>query len=52
MKGCLLDTNGLMALHWPSHEHHDRVVRWFARYRSKDRTTCPLAEAGFVRIPR
>ena len=50
MKGCLLDTNVLIALLWPSHAQHDRVVKWFARHRSKGWATCPLTEAGFVRI--
>jgi len=50
MKGYLLDTNVLIALLWPSHAHHDRALKWFARHRSKGWATCPLTEAGFVRI--
>jgi hypothetical protein len=50
MKGCLLDTNLLIALLWPSHEHHDLAVKWFGRRRSKGWATCPLTQAGFVRI--
>ena len=50
MKGYLLDTNVLIALLWPSHAQHDRAVKWFARHRSKGWATCPLTEAGFVRI--
>lgn len=50
MKGYLLDTNVLIALLWPSHAQHDRAVKWFARHRGKGWATCPLTEAGFVRI--
>ncbi len=50
MKGYLLDTNVLIALLWPSHARHELAVRWFARHRSQGWATCPLTEAGFVRI--
>ena len=50
MKGYLLDTNVLIALFWPSHAQHDRAMKWFARHRAKGWATCPLTEAGFVRI--
>jgi uncharacterized protein len=50
MKGYLLDTNVLIALLWPSHARHELAVKWFTRHRSKGWATCPLTEAGFVRI--
>ena len=50
MKGCLLDTNVLIALLWPSHAQHSRAVRWFTRHRSNGWATCPFTQAGFVRI--
>lgn len=50
MNSYLLDTNLLIALLWPSHAHHDLAVKWFTRHRSKGWATCPLTEAGFVRI--
>ena len=50
MKGHLLDTNVLIALLWPSHAAHQRVVKWFGRHRGKGWATCPFTEAGFVRI--
>ena len=50
MKGHLLDTNLLVALLWPSHERHELAVNWFARHRAKGWATCPLTQAGFVRI--
>jgi toxin-antitoxin system PIN domain toxin len=50
MKGYLLDTNMLIALFWPSHEQHDLAVKWFTRQRGKGWATCPMTQAGFVRI--
>jgi hypothetical protein len=50
MKGYLLDTNLLIALLWPSHEQHDLAVKWFTRHRTKGWATCPITQAGFVRI--
>lgn len=50
MKGYLLDTNLLIALLWPSHEKHDLALKWFTRHRAKGWATCPLTQAGFVRI--
>jgi uncharacterized protein len=50
MKGYLLDTNLLIALLWPAHARHRPAVKWFARHRSKGWASCPLTEAGFVRI--
>jgi hypothetical protein len=50
MKKRLLDTNLLIALFWPAHERHDLVVKWFARHRAEGWATCPLTQAGFVRI--
>jgi uncharacterized protein len=50
MKGYLLDTNLLIALLWPSHERHELAVKWFTRHRAKGWATCPMTQAGFVRI--
>ncbi len=50
MKCALLDTNLLVALFWPSHEHHALAVDWFSRRRGRGWATCPLTQAGFVRI--
>lgn len=46
----LLDTNLLIASFWPSHRHYSKAAAWFDRERSKGWATCPLTEAGFVRI--
>jgi uncharacterized protein len=50
MKKRLLDTNLLIALLWPAHERHDLAVKWFARHRGDGWATCPVTQAGFVRI--
>jgi hypothetical protein len=50
MNGYLLDINLLLALLWPAHERHPVARRWFARHRGQGWATCPLTEAGFVRI--
>ncbi|SRR5258708_2147357 len=46
----LLDVNVLIALSWPEHVEHAAARRWFAKHGAKGWATCPLAEAGFVRI--
>jgi toxin-antitoxin system PIN domain toxin len=45
-----LDTNLLIALLWPGHERHDVALKWFSRHRAKGWATCPITQAGFVRI--
>jgi uncharacterized protein len=50
MSSFLLDVNVLVALSWPGHRFHDRTQRWFARNSGKGWATCPLTQAGFVRI--
>lgn len=50
MTGYLLDTNLLIALLWPSHEHHGLAAKWFSRHRGKGWATCALTQVGFVRI--
>ena len=46
----LLDVNALIALGWPTHEHHDRMVRWFKTHASHGWATCALTQAAFVRV--
>jgi hypothetical protein len=46
----LLDVNVLIALFWPDHEAHDRAQQWFLRKARGGWATCPLTQAGFVRI--
>lgn len=50
MKPALLDTNLLVALLWPAHQHHEQAARWFARRRRHGWATSPFTQAGFVRI--
>ena len=46
----LLDVNVLIALAWPQHSEHAVARAWFGTHRSKRWATCPLVQAGFVRI--
>ena len=46
----LLDVNVLIALTWPHHVHHNAAKSWFAGVRGDGWATCPLTEAGFVRV--
>lgn len=46
----LLDVNVLVALGWPGHEAFAIVHRWFSRHAGAGWATCPLTQAGFVRI--
>ena len=50
MKAYLLDVNVLLALSWPGHKFHERVQGWFERHGAKAWATCPMVQAGFVRI--
>jgi uncharacterized protein len=46
----LLDANVLIALMWPAHKSYEPVARWFAHHSHTGWATCPLTEAGFVRV--
>ena len=46
----MLDTNLLIALLWPPHMQHEPALKWFSRNRAKGWATCPMTQAGFVRI--
>ena len=46
----LLDANALIALGWPAHEHHGRMIRWFKSHARQGWATCALTQAAFVRI--
>ena len=46
----LLDVNVLIALAWPNHVHHVAAWEWFGSRLDQGWATCPLTEAGFVRI--
>jgi toxin-antitoxin system PIN domain toxin len=46
----LLDVNVLVALFDPHHVQHDAAHDWFAANRDFGWATCPITEAGFVRV--
>lgn len=46
----LLDANALIALGWPAHEHHERMIRWFKAHARHGWATTALTQAAFVRI--
>jgi hypothetical protein len=46
----LLDVNVLVALFDPDHIHHDVAHDWFADAGRSAWATCPLTEAGVVRV--
>ena len=48
--GHLLDLNVLMALWWPAHAANAEARRWFRRHSREGWATCPLTQAGFVRL--
>ena len=50
MSRYLLDANALIALGWPAHEHHARMLAWFRDYARHGWATSPLTQAAFVRI--
>lgn len=50
MSAYLLDVGTMIALSWPGHQFHEKVQNWFRRNASKGWATCPIVEAGFVRI--
>ncbi|MGH9493898.1 MAG: TA system VapC family ribonuclease toxin [Candidatus Sulfotelmatobacter sp.] len=50
MKTCLVDVNLLVAFAWPEHEFHETAQRWLGKAKSRGWATCPMVEAGFVRI--
>jgi toxin-antitoxin system PIN domain toxin len=46
----LLDVNILIALVWPTHPSHGAAEQWFARHAKEGWATCPMTQAGFVRV--
>ena len=46
----LLDVNVLVALLWPAHQAHAAAQAWLARVPARKWATCPLTQAGVVRI--
>jgi toxin-antitoxin system PIN domain toxin len=46
----LLDINVLVALLWTNHEEHQAARDWYRSHQRTGWATCPLTQAGFVRI--
>ena len=46
----LLDTNLLVALVWPNHQHHAPASKWFAANAKAGWATCALTQSAFVRL--
>lgn len=46
----LLDANALIALLWPTHEHHATMREWFRRHAEAGWATTALTQGAFVRI--
>jgi uncharacterized protein len=50
VSAALPDVNVLVALAWPSHVHHRLAVQWFESSSAETWATCPLTQAGFIRV--
>ena len=50
MKVALLDTNVLLAMAWPNHQHHRAAQSWFRAEARHGWATCALTEIGFIRL--
>jgi len=44
----LLDTNVLLALAWPNHQHHAAAHAWFRKEARRPWATCALTQLAFV----
>ncbi len=50
MKAALLDTNVLLALAWPNHQHHEAAHGWFRSEARHGWASCAVTQLGFVRL--
>lgn len=46
----LLDANALIALCWPAHEHHPRMLAWFKAHARHGWATCAVTQSAFIRV--
>jgi uncharacterized protein len=46
----LLDANALIALGWPTHEHHLRMMHWFSQHARAGWASTAFTQSAFVRI--
>ena len=50
MRPALLDTNVLLALAWPNHQHHAAAHDWFRAQSRHGWASCAVTQLGFVRL--
>jgi hypothetical protein len=50
MKPALLDTNVLLALAWPNHQHHADAHKWFGTQARHGWATCAVTQLAFIRL--
>ncbi|MGI8603570.1 MAG: TA system VapC family ribonuclease toxin [Verrucomicrobiales bacterium] len=50
MRAALLDTNVLLALAWPNHQHHGQAHAWFTAHAKRGWATCAFTQLGFIRL--
>lgn len=46
----LLDVNVLVAMAWPTHQEHSKVLAWLKEHVREEWATCPLTQIAFVRL--
>ena len=46
----LLDANALIALSWPTHEHHPRMISWFRQHARAGWASTAFTQSAFIRI--
>jgi toxin-antitoxin system PIN domain toxin len=46
----LLDVNVLVAMAWPTHQEHAKVLSWLKEHAREGWATCPLTQIAFVRL--
>jgi len=46
----LLDVNVLVAMAWPTHEAHGKVLNWLKEHAREGWATCPVTQIAFVRL--
>lgn len=49
-KVALLDTNVLLAMAWPNHQHHAVAQSWFSKKSKNGWATCAFTQLGFIRL--
>jgi len=50
VKPNLLDVSVLIPLFWAGHPQHENAREWFVHHANEGWATCPVTQAGFVRL--